>query len=282
MRQVRGAAIGMIFQNPASHLDPVMRIGEQIAESLRVHQGMSPREARAQAVDLLRQVGIPDPQRRVDDLSAPILRRHAPARDDRRWRLPAGPSSSSPTSRPPPSTSPCRRRSCGCCSICATARGLAIILITPRSRRRRADLRCDRRHVCRPDLRARPTSATCCARPLHPYTAGLIGCQPARPPAYAPLPSIPGQPPSPAACRAAAASIRAAPTRERACRTEQPPLVEPDPGHRDRVPALAHPAGRGVSVLLRLEDLKVHFRVPYGIVDSSAEHRAAWSARSTA
>lgn len=65
MRKVRGVEIGMIFQNPSSHLDPVMRIGDQIAESVRYHEGASPKLALARAVDLLRQVGIPDPARRI-------------------------------------------------------------------------------------------------------------------------------------------------------------------------------------------------------------------------
>jgi oligopeptide/dipeptide ABC transporter ATP-binding protein len=65
MMQVRGATIGMIFQNPMTHLDPVMTIGDQIAEPLRVHQGLSRASALERAADLLRQVGIPDPQRRI-------------------------------------------------------------------------------------------------------------------------------------------------------------------------------------------------------------------------
>ncbi len=61
MRKVRGVEIGMIFQNPSSHLDPVMRIGDQIAESVRFHEGASAEDARDRAIELLRQVGIPDP-----------------------------------------------------------------------------------------------------------------------------------------------------------------------------------------------------------------------------
>ncbi|OWV74419.1 ABC transporter ATP-binding protein [Rhizobium sp. R339] len=66
MLKVRGGEIGMIFQNPTSHLDPVMRIGDQVAEGIRYHQGLGAREARAAAVDILAQVGFPDPARQYD------------------------------------------------------------------------------------------------------------------------------------------------------------------------------------------------------------------------
>lgn len=67
MTAIRGREIGMIFQNPASHLNPVMTIGQQIAENRRLQFGASHREAHLQAVELLRQVGIPDPLRRADN-----------------------------------------------------------------------------------------------------------------------------------------------------------------------------------------------------------------------
>lgn len=66
MLEVRGGEIGMIFQNPTSHLDPVMRIGDQIAEGIRYHQGLKAREARAAATEILEQVGFPDPKRQYD------------------------------------------------------------------------------------------------------------------------------------------------------------------------------------------------------------------------
>ena len=66
MLKVRGGEIGMIFQNPTSHLDPVMRIGEQIAEGIRYHQGLNAREARTAATEILAQVGFPDPARQYD------------------------------------------------------------------------------------------------------------------------------------------------------------------------------------------------------------------------
>jgi peptide/nickel transport system ATP-binding protein len=66
MRAVRGIEIGMIFQNPTSHLDPVMRIGDQIAEGVRYHQGFGRDQARLAAVDILGQVGFPHPERQYD------------------------------------------------------------------------------------------------------------------------------------------------------------------------------------------------------------------------
>lgn len=66
MRRLRGRQISMIFQNPMSSLNPVFPIGEQIAETLRHHLGMSSEAARAEAISLLGQVGISDPDRRVD------------------------------------------------------------------------------------------------------------------------------------------------------------------------------------------------------------------------
>jgi len=69
MLMVRGAEIGMIFQNPTSHLDPLMRIGDQIAEGIRYHQGLGARDARSAAVEILTQVGLPDPVRQYDSFA---------------------------------------------------------------------------------------------------------------------------------------------------------------------------------------------------------------------
>ena len=61
MREVRGAGIGMVFQEPMTSLNPVLPVGEQIAEAIRVHGRAGKREAHERAVELLRLVGIPDP-----------------------------------------------------------------------------------------------------------------------------------------------------------------------------------------------------------------------------
>lgn len=67
LRSVRGNQIGMIFQEPMSSLNPVHTIGKQIGEVLAIHQGLRKNAARARALELLDAVGIPEPQRRIDD-----------------------------------------------------------------------------------------------------------------------------------------------------------------------------------------------------------------------
>ncbi|CAB3909473.1 MULTISPECIES: ABC transporter ATP-binding protein [Achromobacter] len=67
MRRVRGNNISMIFQEPMTALNPVYTVGDQIGEPLRQHQGLSKRQARERAIEMLKSVGIPLPERRVDD-----------------------------------------------------------------------------------------------------------------------------------------------------------------------------------------------------------------------
>jgi ABC-type dipeptide/oligopeptide/nickel transport system ATPase component len=67
MRQVRGAGIGFVFQEPMAALNPVMRVGAHIAEALTVHGLASRSAARARAIELLRAVRIKNPEQRVDD-----------------------------------------------------------------------------------------------------------------------------------------------------------------------------------------------------------------------
>jgi len=67
MRAVRGGRIGMIFQEPSTSLNPVMRVGEQICEAIEAHTPLRGAAARAKAIEWLGRVGIPEPERRIDE-----------------------------------------------------------------------------------------------------------------------------------------------------------------------------------------------------------------------
>ena len=67
MRQIRGNDIAMIFQEPMTSLNPVFTVGDQIMESLRLHQGLSRKAARNRAIEMLQLVGIPIPKQRIDE-----------------------------------------------------------------------------------------------------------------------------------------------------------------------------------------------------------------------
>ncbi len=66
LRRLRGAKIGMIFQDPLTSLNPLLTIGQQLTETIRTHRPMSQTKARARALELLNEVGIPAPERRID------------------------------------------------------------------------------------------------------------------------------------------------------------------------------------------------------------------------
>lgn len=67
MRKIRGNAISMIFQEPMTSLNPVITVGKQIAEAITAHQNASSEEAKRKAIELLRLVGIPNPEKRYND-----------------------------------------------------------------------------------------------------------------------------------------------------------------------------------------------------------------------
>jgi peptide/nickel transport system ATP-binding protein len=203
MREVHGAQIGMIFQNPSSHLDPLMTIGRQIAEPLVCHQGLGAREARGRAIELLRQVGIPDPKRNVDayphQFSGGMRQRAMIAA-----AVACGPKllvADEPTTALDVTVQAQILRLL--LELCATT-GLAIVLITH-------DLgviasTCDSVTVMYAGrIMERGPKPELIGRPRHPYTMGLIGSQPSRAAPGESLPSIEGQLPAldalPAGCR---------------------------------------------------------------------------------
>jgi peptide/nickel transport system ATP-binding protein/oligopeptide transport system ATP-binding protein len=67
LRDIRGKEISMIFQDPMTALNPVYRVGDQIVEQIRTHESVGKREAKRRAIELLAQVGIPNPASRVDN-----------------------------------------------------------------------------------------------------------------------------------------------------------------------------------------------------------------------
>jgi peptide/nickel transport system ATP-binding protein len=230
MQRVRGERIGMIFQNPASHLDPVMTIGEQIGESLRFHKSITRRDAARRAVELLRQVGIPDPALR--SRSYP----HSLSGGMRQRAMIAIALAGEPRIliADEPTTALDVTVQAQILRLLLDLRdraGLSIILITH-------DLgvvaeTCETVAVMYAGrIVERADKRTLLRRPLHPYSQGLIRSQPGAGAPLAELPSIPGQPPSladlPQGCRFHPRCTYVIPH----CRETRPPLADAGAGRR--------------------------------------------------
>jgi peptide/nickel transport system ATP-binding protein len=197
MRRLRGAEIAMIFQDPMTALTPVHTIGWQIDEQLRAHRPFSHAGARARTVELLGEMGVPDPRHAADryphQLSGGLRQRAMIA-----MALSCNPSlliADEPTTALDVTV---QAQILDLLRRLRTDFGSSVLLITH-------DMgvvaeTCDRTLVLYSgNIAEQGPTASLFARPAHPYTAGLLdSIPPLRGPRPRRLPSIPGSPPSPA------------------------------------------------------------------------------------
>jgi peptide/nickel transport system ATP-binding protein len=231
LRAIRGRRIGMIFQDPMTSLDPVFRVGDQIAEGILAHFPVSKREARERAVALLREVGIPDPPARAEafphQLSGGMRQRVMIA-----IALAAEPDllvADEPTTALDVTV---QAQILEVLDRLRAQRGMAVLLITH-------DLgivagRADRVAVMYAGqiVEEAPT-AELFAKPSHPYTQGLFGSIPRLTGPVARLRPIPGTVPSPAAWPAGCRFRPRCPQAFEPCGRE-PPIHDVGPGQRMR------------------------------------------------
>ncbi|OHV40351.1 dipeptide/oligopeptide/nickel ABC transporter ATP-binding protein [Parafrankia colletiae] len=257
LREVLGSGVAMVFQDPATALNPVTRIGRQLAETLRLRGGLDRRAARDRAVELLRTVGIPDPARRArsypHELSGGMRQRVCIA-----LAVACGPRvllADEPTTALDVTV---QRQILDLLADLRAASGMGMLLITH-------DLavvagRTERLLVMYAGqvVETGPTTEVIRAA-RHPYTAALLASVPRlEQPSHTRLATVAGLP---ATAVGATRGCRFAPRCPRArarCRQEDPVLADPRARHgavpgRDREHAVAcfHPVGGGGGAAVR-------------------------------
>jgi oligopeptide/dipeptide ABC transporter ATP-binding protein len=233
MRRIRGNDIGMIFQEPMSSLNPLLTVGEQIAEVVRLHQGLGRTAARRHAVEMLARVNIPDPELRAGEyphsLSGGMRQRVmiAMALACRPALLIAD----------EPTTALDVTIQAQILHLIRALQGemnMSVLFITHNlgvvaQIADRVAVMYAGRIVEQGDV------ATVFASPLHPYTRALLRSVPrveaaGRDPARR-LSSIPGQVPSPVALPPGCSYAPRCPLADDICRNAMPPIAEVHPGH---------------------------------------------------
>jgi len=246
LRAIRGNRIAMIFQEPMTSLNPVLTIGDQVAEAAIVHQRLSRRAARARAIEMLQQVGIPDPGSRVDhyphQLSGGMRQRVMIA-----MALICHPQiliADEPTTALDVTI---QAQILELLTRLQQQLGMAVLLITH-------DLgvvagTADRVVVMYAGqvVETAPTPELF-ARPRHPYTEGLMASIPRLDRPRERLHSIPGSVPAATAWPAGCRFHPRCPFAWEKCRTEEPPLLDTEvPGHSARCWLVTEPGRRGGS-----------------------------------
>ena len=229
MQRIRGNEISMIFQEPMTSLNPVMTVGDQIAETVRIHQGAGRRAARERAIEMLRLVKIPEPQRRVRSYP------HEFSGGQRQRIMIAMALACTPKLliADEPTTALDVTIQAQILELIGELQqqlGMAVLLITHDLGvvAEQADVVAVM-YAGKIVEQAKPEKIF--SRPLHPYTIGLLNAMPGRLPPKTNLEAIPGMVPNPldwpTGCHFRNRCSRA----DYSCAQAEPPLIEIEPAH---------------------------------------------------